>query len=75
LKHCRLTPRPVTGQRSCSVTRQSSHCGETRGFATPPRSGCAVSAELFCSAAILSPRRQSTTTGVTVTGHGGATAR
>lgn len=38
------TPLPVTGQRTCLVTRQSSHCGETRGFATPPRSGCAISA-------------------------------
>ena len=36
-------PMPVTGQRTCSVTRQSSRCGKIRGFATPPRSGCAIS--------------------------------
>jgi hypothetical protein len=54
----------VTGL--CSVTRQSSRCGKIRGFATPPRSGCAVSADDVCSGAILASCRRLATTGLTI---------
>ena len=64
-RQCRkLRVGPVTGL--CSVTRQSSRCGEIRGFATPPRSGCAVSADDVWSGAILASCRRLATTGLTI---------
>jgi hypothetical protein len=68
LKHRRKLLASVTGQPTCSVTRLSSRCGKIRGFATPPRSGCAISADVVWSGAILPSRRHSATTAVTITG-------